>query len=100
MIVLIQNLKHCLAQKNFNAIFEYLKQLTLSKARKQRSINKLFIDPCFKILALFFEDGIESFEILHTKHANFKGTDHDFCWSGKPIHHLQKQGNIHIFHYR
>ena len=27
----------------------------------------------------------------------FKGTDHDFCWSGKPIYHLQKQGNIHIF---
>ena len=26
-----------------------------------------------------------------------KGTDHDFCWSGKPIYHLQKQGNIHIF---
>ena len=24
------------------------------------------------MLALFFEDGIESFEILHTKHANFK----------------------------
>ena len=30
----------------------------------------------------------------------FKGTDHDFChvcWSGKPIYHFQKQGNIHIF---
>ena len=26
-----------------------------------------------------------------------KGTDHDFCWSRKPIYHLQKQGNIHIF---
>ena len=26
-----------------------------------------------------------------------KGTDHDFCWSGKPIYHLQKEGNIHIF---
>ena len=26
-----------------------------------------------------------------------KGTDHDFCWSGKPIYHLQKQGNTHIF---
>ena len=29
--------------------------------------------------------------------AQLKGTDHDFCWSGKPIYHLQKQGNIHIF---
>ena len=29
--------------------------------------------------------------------ACFKGTDHNFCWSGKPIYHLQKQGNIHIF---
>ena len=29
--------------------------------------------------------------------SNFKGTDHDFCWSGKPIYHLQKQGNTHIF---
>ena len=27
----------------------------------------------------------------------FKGTGHDFCWSEKPIYHLQKQGNIHIF---
>ena len=27
----------------------------------------------------------------------FKGTGHDFNWSGKPIYHLQKQGNIHIF---
>ena len=26
-----------------------------------------------------------------------KGTDHDFCWSRKPIYHLQKHGNIHIF---
>ena len=26
-----------------------------------------------------------------------KGTGHDFCWSGKPIYHLQKQGNIHMF---
>ena len=24
-------------------------------------------------------------------------TGHDFCWSGKPIYHLQKQGYIHIF---
>ena len=29
--------------------------------------------------------------------SKLKGTDHDFCWSGKPIYHLQKQGNIHIF---
>ena len=28
---------------------------------------------------------------------SIKGTGHDFCWSGKPIYHLQKQGNIHIF---
>ena len=27
----------------------------------------------------------------------FKGTGHDFCWSEKPIYHLQKQGNIHTF---
>ena len=26
-----------------------------------------------------------------------KGTGHDICWSGKPIYHLQKQGNKHIF---
>ena len=26
-----------------------------------------------------------------------KGTGHDFCWSGKPIYHLQKQGNKHKF---
>ena len=26
-----------------------------------------------------------------------KGTDHNFCWSGKYIYHLQKQENIHIF---
>ena len=25
-----------------------------------------------------------------------KGTGHDFCRSGKPIYHLQKQGNIYI----
>ena len=25
-----------------------------------------------------------------------KGTGPDFCWSGKPINHLQKQGNIHV----
>ena len=29
--------------------------------------------------------------------VKFKGTGHAFCWSGKPINHLQKQGNIHIF---
>ena len=29
-----------------------------------------------------------------------KGTDHDFCWSGRPIYHLQKQGNTHIFQNR
>ena len=28
---------------------------------------------------------------------SLNATDHDFCWSGKPIYHLQKQGNIHIF---
>ena len=28
--------------------------------------------------------------------ATFKGTGHDFWWSGKPIYHLQKQGNIHM----
>ena len=27
----------------------------------------------------------------------FQGTDHDFCRSGKPIYHFQKQGDIHIF---
>ena len=32
-----------------------------------------------------------------TGHKMIKGTDHDFCWSGKPIYHLQKQGNTHIF---
>ena len=26
-----------------------------------------------------------------------KGTGHDICWSEKPIYHLQKQGNKHIF---
>ena len=31
------------------------------------------------------------------KYKKLKGTDHDFCWSGKPIYHLQKEGNIHIF---
>ena len=25
-----------------------------------------------------------------------EGTSHDLCWSGKPIKHFQKQGNIHI----
>ena len=30
-------------------------------------------------------------------HVLVKGTGHDFCWSGKPIYHLQKQENIHIF---
>ena len=29
--------------------------------------------------------------------AILKGIGHDFCWSGNPIYHLQKQGNIHIF---
>ena len=39
------------------------------------------------------------FTILLFNHTTiiFKGTGHDFCWSGKPICHLQKQGNIHIF---
>ena len=23
--------------------------------------------------------------------SKIKGTGHDFCWSGKPIYHLQKQ---------
>ena len=35
--------------------------------------------------------------VQYNKDKYFKGTDHDFCWSGKPIYHLQKQGNIHIF---
>ena len=30
-------------------------------------------------------------------HVRLKGTGHDFCWSGKPIYHLQKQGYIHTF---
>ena len=29
--------------------------------------------------------------------GKFKGTGHDFCWSGKPINNFQKQGNPHIF---
>ena len=33
---------------------------------------------------------------LCIKEHDIKGTDHDFCWSGKPIYHLQKQGNIHV----
>ena len=33
----------------------------------------------------------------HSDLVGIKGTDHDFCWSGKNIYHLQKQGNIHIF---
>ena len=41
-----------------------------------------FVLFCFFLFVLFFI---------------VKGTDHDFCWSGKPIYHLQKQGNIHIF---
>ena len=28
------------------------------------------------------------------KIITFKGTSHDFCWSGKPMHHLQKQRKI------
>ena len=26
----------------------------------------------------------------------FKGTGHDFFWSGTPMNHFQKQGKIHI----
>ena len=37
------------------------------------------------------------YENLKKKIVIIKGTGHDFCWSGKPIYHLQKQGNIHIF---
>ena len=40
-------------------------------------------------------------ELVHKKGRHntikkLKGTDHDFCWSGKPIYNLQKQGYIHI----
>ena len=28
---------------------------------------------------------------------DIKGIGHDFCWSGKPIYHFWKQGNICIF---
>ena len=35
--------------------------------------------------------------ILRYLYSHLKGTGHDFCRSGKPINHFQKQANIHIF---
>ena len=43
-----------------------------------------------RCLHYFSKTAFESFEILHTKHANFKGTDHDFCWSGKPVYYFSE----------
>ena len=28
--------------------------------------------------------------------VHLKGTGNDLCWSGKPINHFQKQGNIYF----
>ena len=42
-------------------------------------------------------DNLNDVELSKLIQLGLKGTGHDFCWSGKPIYHLQKQGNIHIF---
>ena len=36
-------------------------------------------------------------KLLFKTSALLKGTGHDFGWTGIPINHFQKQGNIHIF---
>ena len=50
-----------------------------------------------KGLLLFVQKEKKNINIQTTIRLVIKGTGHDFCWSGKPIYHLQKQENIDIF---
>ena len=69
----------------FSKLANHLTSLSLSQKqnkRKQNNNNNMQ-----------FKLSNQSYSLTITI---IKGTGHDFCWSGKPIYHLQKQGNKHV----
>ena len=64
--------------------------------QKKKYAREIFVSITKDLNSAIATNVLRQYECLHHK-FDMKGTGHDFCWSGKPIYHPQKQGHMHIF---